>query len=411
MALPSWITDIGSAASSFTSGLGLLQGLGSLFGIGTGPSYEEQMAAQWEYAQKAMMLQYNNQLGLQQNAQKYNTALLKMQQDYQSAEWLKQFNTQARYNSPEAMMNRLRAAGLNPSALIGGNIPATAASTMGAQASAPTAPSAGLGSAAIQGVTPSYYDFTVKRREGLLALQNIARTAKELGYTDERMRAEIDSVWAKIGETNSNERLNDIIRLNHDFDLKMKKTYGHADWKARLSNMNAQTYLALSSGDEKMALTQLHALEQMVKSKEFEKLSKEIEFLPAIYGQQINLLKAQTAANYASAEQSHEAAGLAHEQALTEDALRGYKDIIMDAEAYKAYTLQDSQIEVARKAIETSKVLSDAEKQDGLKRLRRLEDENRVNGDGLARAFDSWSEWALNKADKVHLPFVFTKSK
>lgn len=405
MALPSWITDIGSAASSFTSGLGLLQGLGSLFGIGTGPSYEEQMAAQWEYAQKAMMMQYNNQLGLQQNAQKYNTALLKMQQDYQSAEWLKQFNTQARYNSPEAMMNRLRAAGLNPSALIGGNIPATAASNMGAQASAPTAPSAGLGSAAIQGVTPSYYDFTVKRRESLLALQNIARTAKELGYTDERMRAEIDSVWAKIGETNSNERLNDIIRLNHDFDLKMKQTYGHADWKARLSNMNAQTYLALSSGDEKMAQTQLHALEQMVKSKEFEKLSKELQFLPALYGQQINLLKSQAAASSASAE-------LSSAQAKTENQARDFRvgqehseHVLKRNEAIISNLSRDANLRATLAKLDADRTLSDQTRAKAKIMLERINQLSKDRTDSNLRAIDD-ALWYLKENCPSLIEFV-----
>lgn len=397
MALPSWLSDFGSAASSLTSGLGLLQGLGSLFGIGSGPSYEEQLAQQWLYSQKAMMLQYQNQLGLQHDSQKFNSLqakqanelqerLLKLQQYWQSSEWSRQFNAQNAYNSPTAMSKRLSNAGFNPSALIGNGMPSVG-STMGPVASAPSAPvvhsaQSSAGSASALGVTPSYYDFTVKRRESLLAMQEIAKTAKELGYADERSRAEIDSLWANIAKTNSDERLQNVLASNAEIEVELKRVHGHSKMKAEINNLIMQGYLAASSGDLNVMRTVTEQLEQSIKSEEFKKICLENKSLPALLAGQISALRASADASRASAEHSRA-------QAETEDVLREHRrqSIAMDneikrPEAEFSIMFKEGRINQFRAAMSADKSLSDSKKKEldiRLSRLQKLYDDRRMS--------------------------------
>lgn len=322
MALPQWLNDLGGAASSLTSGLGLLNGLGSLFGIGSGPSYEEQLAQQWEYSQKAMMMQYQNQLALQKDSQNYNTfaanqanklqqQLLKMQQNWQSSEWSRQFQAQNAYNNPTASLQRLRQAGLNTSVLAGGNLPSITASSLGANASAPSAPAShmatsGVGSASLQGVTPNYYDFTVKRRESLQSIQQIARSAKELGYYDERSRAEINNLWANLEKTNSEERLNDVLSNLRSIEAELNRVHGHSRAKAEINNILSQTYLSYCQGDYTAAQRGLVDLEKELKGEEIKKMSIENKMLPASLRAMIDKVRADAQKARAEAVESGE---------------------------------------------------------------------------------------------------------
>lgn len=329
----------------------------------------------------------------------------------QSEQALKMFDLYNDYNHPSKVVERLRQAGFNPAAYFQQGSGQGMSNYTNLSAPSSTPASSSVPSAGMMGfnVQPATLDFTAAFNGISDAYSKFMQGSKDSAVATNTRNMAFTQLKLLSSQLENQELANALDKLEVEFKDKNFPTrleHATADLMSKLAEIgfieSSKNYL-----DEQAATQAFKTLREEIgvtmDKKKAAMMDVDLKYLEASYLVTLD-------AKRADAEQARAVASNQREQALTEDALRGYKDIIMDSEAYKSYVLRDSQIEAARKAIETSNVLSDADKEEGLRRLRRVEDENRANGSGAWRSFDSFSEWVLNKGQKVNIPFIFTRN-
>lgn len=178
-------------------------------------------------------------------ARRYNTSERLAAQAYQSDEWDRQFEITSAYNSPEAQVARMRAAGLNPNALYEG-ADAGSASVSPLSSSGATSPMAS--SPSIAGSMLNYdlqRDYLSAQTSNVEA--NTLRQLYDLGFakkTEEQRIAEIDANIKKTSvETN---------KIAHEI--------GWGDVDSEIQKGMYNWYSQLSSEDIKLKKEQLNLL-------------------------------------------------------------------------------------------------------------------------------------------------------
>lgn len=391
---------------------GIIAGLGSLVGAGISSASSAANTATAMLNSKEENEKQRNWASQEATiANQRNMENWREQFSAQTQQALKMFDTYNQYNSPAAVVERLRQAGFNPAAYFqqGSGQGMSNFTNLSAPSAAPapaSVPSAGMMAFNTQ---PSTLNFT-EAFEGLARAYESFASAKEKSTNAQRTTMLLgEEMKLMIEQTKNKELLNAFQEVENWYQgQNLPNRVERALQETQ--EIASKVVFNKSAAEYNDARTLTEAFKRLNEEMDYSLKGEELARSKTLTNYFEAQLLAQIDATRASAQESRAVAENQHQQALTEDALRGYKDIIMDSEAYKSYVLRDSQIDAARKAIETSNVLSDADKEEGLRRLRRVQDENNANGSGAWRAFDSFSEWVLNKGQKVNIPFIFTRN-
>ena len=290
----SFIGSIGNALSSIAGNIfnpigtiaGGISAVGNLFG--SDPS------------KKAMQLaEMQHQWDVEENQKN---------RDWQSSEFDRQFDKTNAYNSPEATKERLTKAGLNGSAILGGQ-----GSAIGQSTASPSAPSGAHGLNPIPDVVSQVgFQSQESLMRRLEMLGNLSKNSYLLPETKAKLSAEVQDVL-------NDAKYKDIKTQSEEFILsldKILKPYERqAGLQQALANValtDANTRLAIKNGDVADADLILKAEEKLLmiakrhlSEKELDRLKLEIKWYDKLRDQDIQTAKSEQARNYASAEESH----------------------------------------------------------------------------------------------------------
>lgn len=248
-------------------------------------------------------------------------------QSQYGAQW-EQFQKQAEYNAPVNQMQRLRAAGLNPSAMLGNQNSGLVSAATGNLSSpgTPSVPSGGPVSGA-SASAPSGQISPVPSPLMMGEFGSLVRDLASASSTSMSARANLENVLADTQLKMADKNLKDLAGQFQDLQLSIKRATKDADIQQAFAN------LGLSFLDQKLkasqtkdfdahalfleAETALSKLKGKVEDKTYEKIAFEVAHLEdylALYKKQID---GQYAANMGSA-------ALSNANAETVNRLRNY---------------------------------------------------------------------------------------
>lgn len=255
-----------------------------------------------------------NQQKLMQQNQAFQAAEAVKNREFQASQWQKQFDLTNAYNDPKQVVNRLTAAGLNPSQILSGGS-ASAASGNASPIGAPSGSALASPSPDYSGIITSGYQSMTALSQHLKQLNEAKKTAIELPYVGRQLDASIGETVARM---QTEEAKAAALRLENE----LTQVFGKSIRSAELSKLISETLkafneaqLAKESGKlvSEQALTE--ATKRLVNYAQTHKLNEEVNRIHALLEPEIAALKAQTADSYASA-------SLKVAQRLTEDELR-----------------------------------------------------------------------------------------
>lgn len=231
--------------------------------------------------------------------------------DFQRDEWTRQFNAINEYNDPSRTKERLTKGGLNASAMLNGQ-----GSAIGQSTGSPSAPSGASGLNPMPDVV-SQVGFQSKESlmKRLEMLGSLSKNSYLLPETKQKLSAEIDNILADERFTSIKADSEEFMLALNRFFAPIMKRAGVAQAFKDLALTDAETRLAIANGDvaneEKLNKVEERLLtiaKRNLSQKEFERLQLEIKWYDAQRKQEIKESKSREAANYASAEESHESA-------------------------------------------------------------------------------------------------------
>lgn len=282
------LTNVLSNAAGVMSPIGTIAGgvsaLGSLFGSGDDGRKLAELQHQWDVEEN------------EKNRQ------------FQRDEWSRQFDLVNAYNNPAQAKARLAKAGLNASAILGGQ-----GSAIGQSSASPSAPSGASGLNPMPDLV-SQIGFqskeSVMRRLSILG--ELGKNSALLPQTKAKLSAEVEDLL-------SDARFKDIRSDAEQFSLELDKIFkpimnkvGVKKALADLALVDAETRLAVKNGEkideEKLNLAEERLLtiaKRELSEKDREKVEIELRWLNAEKRQALAESKSRESANFASANESN----------------------------------------------------------------------------------------------------------
>lgn len=206
------------------------------------------------------------------------------------------FNMQNEYNDPSSQVERLRKAGINPSAVLGGQ--GTTIANTGNVSPATSSGNVSLTTPRVEPVTP----VSAQMLESLATLSQIQVNRSKIGLQDsetwknyQKTEKEISALEAEIKNkqaiTNYQELQTYLDSLFTPFerDAKIKEV------KENTKNLAAMSFLNGIKGDTEKAQQDLLKIEKVLKDTENKQLIAKFPYVIAQLEGTINLLKEQTA--------------------------------------------------------------------------------------------------------------------
>ena len=272
----------------------------------------------------------------------------------QRDEWYKQLNAQseqqwlnfmrqANYNSPVEQSKRLAQAGLNPSALLGGQgssgLVSAATGNINA-APSPSVPSGGSVSGAAASV-PSMIPMKNPLDGSLSSIGSFIRDIAEANKNDKTVQPFVELLGQQvIGQKLQNDWQtfeNDI--LSKTKDVKVRQAFRNLKLTGvEIALKQALTGEADSSAALKSAETALAIAKEKCSQQEYEQLAFAVTHLMETWTTQQELFKSQTKSNYASASASYASAAYTGALTESENAFREFrKDNIKLLNTYQGF--------------------------------------------------------------------------
>lgn len=285
---------LGDMFSTIGSVASMIPGIGSIGGAvasGIGSALGSQLNQDESQAyQKEMMLQN----------QHWQSAENEKNRQWQSDEWMRQFNASNEYNTPENQAKRLAAAGINPAVAFGSSGTGTSALSN----ASPSAPSGGTSFSP----SPDYSSVLTRgfvSQESLFnrlkMMNEIKRGGIENEFIGQKMEAEINQIIADISNTeaqtkvtNFNQKLNEMFGISHR-SKELQKL------KADTVRSYADAFLASQQGSEvdasifeKHSNALLNYAKKHLTDKQVQQLELALPFVVSDIKSQINLRNSQS---------------------------------------------------------------------------------------------------------------------
>lgn len=261
--------------------------LGGLFGSSDADANRE-----WNW--KAMMQQYYNQQNLNKGQNDFQRYMLGRMQDYQSKEWDKQFSMNANYNSVVNQAARLRNAGFNPSALIGGT--SSLGSVVGSPSSpsspSPSVPSGGSASLAAPAITDSAV--LSQRGSYIKDLASSVSTIARLPLEMKEKEASTGLIYSQIANTISDENLKKAMTTAQNIENICNSKYMEKEAAAKIRLINNESVLAYLKGDNVSADTALKKVQRALEDENVKSAITKNTFLAGELAATVELLKQQS---------------------------------------------------------------------------------------------------------------------
>lgn len=282
------LTNVLSSAAGVMSPIGTIAGgisaLGSLFGSGDDGRELAELQHQWDVEEN------------EKNRQ------------FQRDEWTRQFDLVNAYNDPAQAKARLAKAGLNASAILGGQ-----GSAIGQSSASPSAPS---GASGLNPMPDLISQIGFQSKESIMRRLSILG---ELGKSSALLPETKAKLSAEVGDLLSDARFKDIRSDAEQFSLELDKIFkpimnkvGVKKALADLALVDAETRLAIKNGEkideEKLNLAEERLLtiaKRELSEKDREKVEIELNWLNAEKRQALAESKSRETANYASANESN----------------------------------------------------------------------------------------------------------
>lgn len=282
------LTNALSGAAGVMSPIGTIAGgisaLGSLFGSGDDGRELAELQHQWDVEEN------------EKNRQ------------FQRDEWTRQFDLTNAYNDPAQAKARLSKAGLNASAILGGQ-----GSAIGQSSASPSAPSGAVGLNPMPDLVSQIgYQSKESVMKRLSILGELGKNSALLPETKAKLSAEVEDLL-------SDARFKDIRSDAEQFSLELDKIFkpimnkvGVKKALADLALVDAETRLSIKNGEkideEKLNLAEERLLtiaKRELSEKDREKVEIELKWLNAEKRQALAESKSRESANYASANESN----------------------------------------------------------------------------------------------------------
>lgn len=261
-------------------------------------------------------------------------SLLNSQQDFQREMYDYQFNKQNEYNLPSNQIARLRAAGLNPAALLGSS-GGLAAASGNSSVNVPSVPSA-PGAVGSHSVSPSPQIQTpmssiAQMFSSIAQLQdsvsNAHRQGSEVKKIETLLPKEADKLEAETGVMISQQRLNEATAAVTEFNNMLQNMFGKDEKAAEVSQKMNESYALFAKGqlDEAQTiytqgLNMLNELEYKIKDAQYPQLIQQAALYNNLLIAQKDTEKAKQADEYASAKEHEAGAGLKEQETRISEA-------------------------------------------------------------------------------------------
>ena len=235
---------------------------------------------------------------------------------------------QNEYNLPANQIARLRAAGLNPAALLGGSGGLAAAS--GNSSSVPSVPSApgAIGSHSVQ-QSPQIQmpmNSIAQMFSSIAQLQDSISNAQRQGAETHKIETmlpkEVDKVEAETGVMISQQRLNDATAAVTEFNHMLQDMFGKDEKAAEVQKLMNESYALFAKGhlDEaqtvySQGLNMLNELDYKIKTEQYPELIKQATLYNDLLKAQKATEEASQAEKYASAEEHKAGAAVKAQEA------------------------------------------------------------------------------------------------
>lgn len=240
--------------------------------------------------------------------------------------WLKQFQAENEYNSPQAQVRRMMAAGINPaaafSALTSGNSSGVSVAGVSGSASAPSGGAVGSHHVSPLGFSMPAYSTDASLFSSAAQLQDSLSKIQGVTLAENRQKAmlgaEVSNLMADSEQKRSQTLMNNI-------NASLRGAFGSREAESVIQKNISDSYAAYARGDLDKAQelytntmdklgTQQYSINEANQPVVYSNLQK--------YGK---LLESQREAQLASAENSRAQANFANQLATTESALRDGK--------------------------------------------------------------------------------------
>lgn len=276
---------------------------------------QNRLNRQWQSSENALDREFQAQ---------QQESLLNSQQDFQR----EMFNLQNQYNLPANQIARLRSAGLNPAALLGGSGGLAAAS--GNSSSVPSVPSApgAIGSHSVQQSpqiqTPMQ---SVSQMFSSLAQMqdSIAHSKKadaDVTWMEQTLPEELEKLKATTNSLLAKARLDEATASVTEFNNKLQEMFGKDEKAAQIKKLMNDSYAAFAKGqyDEAQTiysrgLSMLNELDYKFKDEQYPILLEQAKKYNIVLDEQAKSERAKQANEYASASEHKAGAGLKIEEA------------------------------------------------------------------------------------------------
>lgn len=246
--------------------------------------------------------------------------------------WLKQFNAENAYNSPQAQIQRMMAAGINPSAAFsmlsnGNSAGGSVAGVSGGSSAAPSGGSIGSHHVSPLGFSLPSYSTDAALFSSAAQLQDSLSKIQGVGLAEQRQKAmlgaEVSNLMADTQQKRSQTLLTDI-------NASLRGAFGSREAESSIQKLVADSYAAYARGDLDKAqelytstMDKLGTQEYQIKEQNQPVVLSNLQKLGKLY-------EAQRDAASASAENQRSQANFANQLAQTESALRDGRVTALD---------------------------------------------------------------------------------
>lgn len=286
----------------------------------------------------------------------------------ENQEWERRFNLENEYNDPSAVMARLKAAGVNPSAALGqlsgsGGLAAAGGSSSPGM---PTTPSPAL--AGPHAVTPMGLSNpnSILNIGGLVSgfadMLNAKSNAKKVGLEETYQNATLDAVVEKLKKDADYQ---DKAAALADFDLQLKQLVGDAEIRSRITKNLADAALADQKGETEKTQQALNRALEILTDTKNDSIIKALPLLLTNLGRIGEVYKSEAYRNYAAGSRDNAETQTINETrqydvafAKFSSELEQYRRDIASADNYVAQNTKHDRVESMTQSLEQSGILT-----------------------------------------------------
>ena len=233
---------------------------------------------------------------------------------------IEMFNLENAYNDPSSVKARLEAAGLNPSVVMGQNNPMVQGSVDTPQAQ----PVPSFQQAQVTPVPSPFiglFDAIEKYSSAISNISSAKHKDVEAKVALEKLQPEIDKIWSEVNMNNAQAAYQNCQKALSEFK---------APFEVKLMIANAA--LSASKGQEAQANVELLKAERLLTNSKNKQLKLQMPYIVQQARESINLMQAQKASAYASA-------NLSNAQAKTEDVMRNFRVLESNADIKRIHEI------------------------------------------------------------------------